>query len=52
MCRNIGKVDDMMSQIQEQAQLANEVSEAISTGIITTDIDDVRMKYMIHLWRN
>jgi hypothetical protein len=41
--RNIDKVDATMADIQEQTQLANEVSEAISsTTYVGVEIDDVR----------
>lgn len=41
--RSIDKVDATMSEIQEQTQLANEVSEAISTSAYTNvELDDVR----------
>jgi len=41
---NIDKVDATMSSIQEQTQLAAEVSEAISTGVIATDIDEDELR--------
>jgi hypothetical protein len=34
-----------MAAIQEQTQLASEVSEAISTGVIGTEIDEVRISF-------
>ena len=41
--RTIDKVDQTMSEIQEQTQLANEVSEAISSSTYTgVEIDEVR----------
>ena len=41
-CRTIDKVDTTMADIQEQTQLANEVSEAISTNTYAgVDIDEV-----------
>jgi len=41
---NIDKVDATMASIQEQTQLASEVSEAISTGVISTDIDEDELR--------
>lgn len=42
---NIDKVDATMADIQEQTQLANEVSEAISTSTYTgVEIDDDELK--------
>lgn len=41
--RTIDKVDSTMADIQEQTQLANEVSEAISTSAYNgVELDDVR----------
>ena len=41
--RTIDKVDQTMAEIQEQTQLANEVSEAISTNTYAGyEVDDVR----------
>ena len=41
--RSIDKVDQTMSEIQEQTQLANEVSEAISSSSYAgVELDDVR----------
>lgn len=43
VCRTIDKVDTTMADIQEQTQLANEVSEAISANTYAgLDIDEVR----------
>ena len=42
LCRSIDKVDQTMAEIQEQTQLANEVSEAISSSTYTgVDMDEV-----------
>lgn len=46
--RSIGKVDQTMADIQEQTQLANEVSEAISTNIYNgVDIDEVSRAFLV-----
>lgn len=39
--RTIDKVDKTMADIQEQTQLATEISEQISTGPLGADLDDV-----------
>lgn len=45
-CRTIDKVDTTMADIQEQTQLANEVSEAISANTYAgVDIDEVRRPF-------
>lgn len=43
-CSSIAKVDETMAEIQEQTQLANEVSEAISANNYAgVEIDEVGM---------
>ncbi|CDO71383.1 hypothetical protein BN946_scf184908.g141 [Trametes cinnabarina] len=43
-CLNPDKVDQTMAEIQEQTQLANEVSNAISSNIVDVDIDEDELK--------
>jgi hypothetical protein len=43
LCSNIDKVDATMNSINEQREIANEISEAISnTGNLGLEIDEVR----------
>ena len=52
MHRTIDKVDQTMSEIQEQTQLASEVSEAISSSTyVGVEFDEVRHSSRISLVR-
>lgn len=49
----IDKVDATMAEIQEQTQIANEVSEAISSNTgIGVEIDDVRPRTLLSPFRS
>ena len=40
-CRDVDDVHDMMDDISEQTELANEISEAISSSVGFQDVDEV-----------
>jgi hypothetical protein len=42
VCRNVDQVHDLMDDIHEQQEIANEISEAISNPVgFNTDVDEV-----------
>jgi len=45
MSSTIDKVDKIMSDIQEQTQLAVEIQDQVSSGPIGVDLDEVRYSF-------